>query len=176
MRSDAALRRRVRGRRVAVLLVALALVASDGRAQLQRGQLRSSDKGCTISATSVSFGTYDPLIPAPTDSQGSISYSCGTQIDTRTPIKTIQVELSRGSSGSYDRAMSGGPTPLHYNLYLDAARQTVWGDESSGTDVLRHASPQNHQTYTVPVYGRILAQQDISAGTYVDTVMATIQW
>lgn len=165
-------------RRIAAAVLVAVCAAADGSAQLHHGQLRAADKGCTISATAVSFGAYDALNPSPNDSQGSISYSCGTQNGPRdkprTPITNIQIALSPGFSGSYERAMGGGSMPLSYNVYLDATRQTIWGDGSAGTDVLRHANPQNHETYTATIYGRIPAQQDIPPGSYFDSLVATI--
>jgi spore coat protein U domain-containing protein, fimbrial subunit CupE1/2/3/6 len=156
-------------------LVAIAVGVADGHAQLLRGQLRSPDKGCSIGATPVAFGSYDTLNPMPADSQGTVSYSCGTHTE-RTPIKNVQIEMSSGSSGTYDRAMSGGADRLRYNVFTDAARQTIWGDGSGGTGVVRHSDPQNHQTYTVPVFGRIVAQQDVLPGAYSDTLIVTIEW
>src|SRR5262249_61477628 len=96
-------------RRIAAAVLVAVCAAADGSAQLHHGQLRAADKGCTISATAVSFGAYDALNPSPNDSQGSISYSCGTQNGPRdkprTPITNIQIALSPGFSRSY-----GGPT------------------------------------------------------------------
>src|SRR5262245_26067426 len=180
MRSGEAMKR-ARGRRIAVVvLTAVAYGSADGSAKQLRGRLRAGEKGCTISATSVSFGTYDALSFAPTDSQGTISYACGTDVgrgQVRTPVKNIQIELSTGSAGTYDRAMSGPSSlPLRYNVYLDATHQTVWGDGSAGTDVLRHADPQNNETFTAQIYGRIMPMQDVDPGTYMDTLIATIQW
>ena len=162
----------------AISVIMLSHTAARSAAQIVRGQLRSSDKGCVISATPVSFGTYDALNTRPTESQGTISYECGThEGDLRTPVKNIQIELSSGSSGNYSsRTLQGGGDRLQYNVYLDAAHQTIWGDGTSGTDVLRHSNPQNHQTYTVQIYGRILPQQDVLFGSYTDTLIATIEW
>ena len=155
-------------------LVAIVVGVADGHAQL-RGQIRTPDKGCTIGATSMSFGGYDVLNPVPADGQGTVSYTCGTHT-ARTPIKNVQIEMSSGSSGSFDRSMSGGADRLRYNVYTDAARQSIWGDGSSGTSVVRHSDPQNHQTYTVPAFGRIMPQQDVLSGSYSDTLIVTIEW
>ena len=169
--------RYTRGRCLATL-VAIAVGVADGHAQLVRGLPRTPDKGCTIGATSMSFGGYDVLNPVPADGQGTVSYTCGTHTapGLRTAIKNVQIEISSGSSGSYDRSMSGGPDRLRYNVFIDAARQTIWGDGSSGTDVVRQSNPQNHQTYTVPVFGRIMPQQDVLSGAYSDTLIVTIEW
>ncbi len=65
---------------------------------------------------------------------------------------------------------------LNYNLYLDAARTTIWGDGTGGTQVYSNANPPNNTNVTVTIYGRIPASQDVSAGSYTNTVTATINF
>ena len=164
----------------ALVLAMLAGAGQPGAAQV-RGRLRAADKACVITAVDVAFGRFDPQNTAPTDSQGSVTYVCGTHEGSRlrsvrTPVKGVRVEISSGSSGSYDRAMNAGGARLRYNLYLDAARQVVWGNGSGGTQVLLHDSPKNGQSYTVPIYARIYPQQDAMAGVYADNLVVTIEW
>jgi spore coat protein U-like protein len=142
--------------------------------------LRKSDKGCTISAAPVSFGNYDVMNPSPLLGMGTITYSCGTQSggadqgQTRSPVKNISIQLSRGSSSNYDRAMRQGADRLRYNLYLDASGVRIWGDGSQGTAVYTRSDPQNHHAYTVTIFGRVFERQDVSPGIYQDNITATI--
>jgi spore coat protein U-like protein len=122
---------------------------------------------CTVSATSVSFGTYNVFATTPLDSTGSVTYRCGNDRD-------IQVLLDRGGAGSFQRRMLKGSEALQYNLYLDPARVTIWGDGTGGTSVYVDRNPPNNRDVTVTIYGRVPAGQDVSAGSYTNLVTVTI--
>ena len=52
---------------------------------------------------------------------------------------------------------------LNYNLYLNSARTTVWGDGTGGTSVLTvtlNANVTRNQT----VFSRVPARQDVTSG------------
>jgi spore coat protein U-like protein len=72
--------------------------------------------------------------------------------------------------------MTKGGELLGYNLFRDAARTTIWGDGTSGTSVYFDASPPKDTNVNVTVYGRVSAGQDVSAGTFADTISATINF
>jgi spore coat protein U-like protein len=112
---------------------------------------------------------------------GTITYTCGThsggdsgRVELQTPIGDIRIELSRGSGSSFARTMRQGADLLHYNLFLDPSATRIWGDGSQGTVVYSQSKPQNHQTYTVTIFGRVFEQQDVAAGLYQDAITATI--
>jgi spore coat protein U-like protein len=124
-----------------------------------------------VSVSGVSFGTYDVFASGPTDSAGSLSYSCSGGA-------TVTITLSIGNAPSYAPRLLlklGGAT-IDYNLYLDAARNTIWGDGLGATGEYGPTAPADGVTVTVPVYGRIPAGQDASVGAYTDTVTATINF
>ena len=124
---------------------------------------------CTISTTAVSFGNYNVFSATPTDSTGSVIFNCNAQ------ATSIRVTLSSGVSASFSpRTLRKGSESLAYNLYLDAARTSIWGDGGGGTAQYGPTNPANNQNVTVVVYGRIPAGQDVTAGAYSDTVVATI--
>src|ERR1700716_462215 len=78
---------------------------------------------CSVSATNVSFGVYNPLSVTGLSSTGSVTATC-LNVLTPTPIT---IALSTGSSGSYAaRRMQSGANTLTYNLYLDAAQTQIW--------------------------------------------------
>ena len=118
----------------------------------------------------VSFGSYDVFASSPVDAAGSISFSC-TGVGAS---DTIVIELSRGNAGAWSRTLLHGSDALGYNLFLDAARQTIWGDGTSGTSHYGPVTPASGVTITVPVYGRSSAGQNVPIGSYGDTVVATI--
>ncbi len=123
--------------------------------------------------TPVSFGAYDVFTSSPLDSTGTVRLVCTAVI----PADNITIDLDAGGGGSFAPrrlARSGGGTPLSYNLFNDAARTTRWGDGTSGTSHYGPANPPDGAAFDLTVYGRVTALQDVAAGTYADSVVATI--
>ena len=125
---------------------------------------------CTISTTPVSYGSYNVFSATPLDSTGTVTYRCGNE-------KNITITLNKGGAATFDpRQMLNGSEALNYNLYQDAARTTIWGDGTGGTQVYSDANPPNNQNVTVNIFGRIPAGQDVTAGSYTNTITATINF
>jgi spore coat protein U-like protein len=143
----------------AAALSALFLISpSDAAAQL--------GTNCSISTTGVAFGNYDVFAAGATTSTGSITYSCTIGL-------SVRIELGTGSSGTFAaRTLRNGIDSLNYNLYRDSGFATVWGDGTAGTGVFTATTALAPGTVTV--YGRIPAAQNVSVGSYGDTVVATI--
>ena len=126
---------------------------------------------CTISATGVAFGNYNVFTPTDVDSTGTITYRCNSQ------AANISIALSKGASSTFaPRTLTKGAEALSFDLYRNAARTQVWGDGTGGSSMHTVANPANNQDVNVTVYGRIPALQDVSAGPYGDTVVATINF
>lgn len=127
---------------------------------------------CSIeSITSLAFGSYDVFNGTPTDTGGSLSYRCDSVVGG----DSIVIQLSQGSSGSYaPRTMKDGLFVLEYNVYLDAAHSSVWGDGTGGTSQLGPVQPANGASTPVDVYGRIEPGQNARPGTYADTLVVTL--
>jgi spore coat protein U-like protein len=141
-------------------LALLLLVLSAAEAEAQ----------CTISTAPVSFGSYDVLSATPRDSTGSVTFRCSLPV-------AVTIDLGPGQNAStfFPRYMTKGSPPLlGYNLFTDAARSTIWGDGSAGTSRYSNNSPPALTNVTLTVYGRIPAGNDVTAGSYADTVVATI--
>ena len=129
-----------------------------------------AEAACTITTTSVAFGSYDVFSATPVDSTGTVSFQCFINFN-------VTVALSRGASTTFTpRTMKKGSEALSYNLYQDAARTAIWGDGTGGTTVYSNTFPPILQTVTLTIYGRIPPGQDISAGTYTDTIIATVNF
>ena len=124
---------------------------------------------CIFNSTSdVAFGVYDVFSSLDTDSTGSVRIRCN-------PIVPYTVKLSAGTAGSFmPRRLANGTAQLEYNLYLDSAHTQVWGDGSSGTSFLSAAAHNGNRTYTI--YGRIPNGQDPTVGSYVDAIIATLDF
>jgi spore coat protein U-like protein len=128
---------------------------------------------CTIDASGgLAFGAYDPIVVNKTtdlDAQGTILTTC-------TNGSTVTVTLGQGvnaDGASTDaapvRRMVGASSNfLAYQLYTDNGRGTVW-DNTTGSDVVGTGT-----AVSTPVYGRIVAGQNVAADSYNDTVVATI--
>ena len=128
---------------------------------------------CAFNSTvGVNFGAYDVFNPVPTDSTGSLTYTCIGLVGP------ITIELNKGGAPSYHPLLmqkSSGET-LSYNLYLDAARVSIWGNGNGGTSRYGPVTPPLGSPVTVTIYGRIPARQNVSAGSYRDTIRATINF
>jgi spore coat protein U-like protein len=135
------------------------------------GVAATAEGACTISTTAVSFGTYNVFTTSPDDATGQITYRCTAP---RPPL--VQIHLDKGGAPTFNpRQMRLGSTDvLSYNLYLDSTRTTIWGDGTGGTQFYTRVRPLPNQNINVTVYGRIPALQDVSAGTYTNSVTATI--
>ena len=127
---------------------------------------------CEIgSVTELALGTYNVFSSAPLDSSGLLRYTCS---DVGVS-DTIVIQLSRGSSATYlPRTLLNGAFVLEYNIYLDAARTSVWGDGSAGTGQHGPVQPVSGNETTLDVYGRIPPGQNAHVGSYADTVTVTI--
>ncbi|HSN04813.1 MAG TPA: spore coat U domain-containing protein [Nitrospira sp.] len=127
---------------------------------------------CTITTVAVAFGAYNVYSSTPLTSAGSVTITCrGIGVGT----DPVSVSLSAGNSGSFQpRRMLRGLETLTYNLYLDAAHTQVWGDGTGGTQ--RFASVSNNRALNLAVFGHIPPGQDVSVGTYSDTIIATINF
>jgi spore coat protein U-like protein len=144
----------MRALRIAAASVLLVLIL-DARAEAN----------CTITSTSVAFGSYDVFSATPRDANGTLQIDCN-------PRENIQVTLSRGSSAVFNpRTLRNGTNILNYNLFRNAARTQIWGDGSAGTSTF---SGNNIRNRTLTVYGRVPAAQDAAVGNYSDTIVATV--
>ena len=125
---------------------------------------------CTVTTTSVNFGSYNVFDTTPTDSTGSVTLNCNGG------AQNVQVEISRGGAPSFSsRFMNRGFELLFYNLYQNAARTIIWGD-GAGAAPYFVGNPPNNTDVRLTIYARIPAAQDVSAGTYNDNVTVTVQF
>ena len=128
-------------------------------------------KNCSITTTPVAFGSYDPAVTNATtslDGSGTVVVACTKGAGTR-------ISLGRGANASgLTRRMRGATAFLTYELYKNAGRTTVWRTGGFGGLTIPAAPGRAARTFTV--YGRVPAGQDVVAGPYTDTVVATINF
>ena len=158
-----------------VATVLLAGAQSGAEAQFPRGLLAAApgakapgEASCTIETRPLSYGNFDPAANAEVDAVAQVIYTCNNQ------AKKIRIDMSSGTSNSFDRRMSNGGYDLFYNIYLDPTHRTVWGDGVLGTDVYYENNPPNGTPVVVLAYGRIPARQDPAPGQYVDVLTVRI--
>jgi spore coat protein U-like protein len=132
---------------------------------LAAGSARAAPSCKNISVTNLVFGSYDVFNAAPTDSAGTISYSCPPPT---VPDVTIDLGLAFGN-GTRRMTISTAGEWLAYEIYVDAARTQVW---SSTVPV----TLPNGNNMTAPYYARAFPLQDVSAGTYSDTLVVTFNF
>jgi spore coat protein U-like protein len=132
----------------------------------------SAAGSCSITTVSnVAFGTYDVFSNSPVDSTGIIRIYCNGG------ARSVTVDLSKGNAPTYSpRYMLKAAEQLNYNLYLDAARTIIWGDATGGTSHYGPVDPPNKTNVDLTIYGRIPAGQDLSVGSYADTITATVNF
>ncbi len=124
---------------------------------------------CSVTANDVSLGTYDPGAST-LEGTGTIDYQC-------TPGLSPTISLNDGLYGvnPYSRILSTGSSSLDYQLYQDAGYSTVWGDGTDGASVESVTADGNSDSTTVYV-AIPSGQTNAAAGSYSDTVTATINW
>ena len=146
------------------------VVAGNATANLSVSTTVSAN--CTISTAAVAFPAYDPIVTNASvndDGTGSVTITC-----TKGTAATIGLGLGANVSGSQMRMKDATTDYLNYALYQDSGRGTVWGN-SGGALLSQVAAPdKNPRTFTV--YGRIPSAQDVPAGSYTDTVVATVNF
>lgn len=129
---------------------------------------------CSISTTPLDFGTYDPIGGADLDGEASVETTC-TAGSSPVPVIT----LGQGNNPNFGSSeadplrrmkTSSGNNYLSYFLYKDSNRSTLWGN-TAGSGVIVTATGAAETTY---VYGRVPASQNVQAGSYTDTVLATV--
>lgn len=129
---------------------------------------------CTISASPVIFGNYDPLSATAVTGTGTLTFQCQSGV-TGGGIVYI-ISLSSGSGTYMQRTLTSGPNVLNYNLYTNSTLTTIWGDGSAGSSTLSTAvtKSQASQGVTNTVYGNIPALQDVVPGSYSDSITVTV--
>jgi spore coat protein U domain-containing protein, fimbrial subunit CupE1/2/3/6 len=132
----------------------------------------SAQGACSLTSTSIAFGSYDIFSPSPLDSLGQIIFRCGNN------DHNVSISLDKGGAPSFNpRRMLNGGNTLNYNLYKDAARTVIWGDGTGGTQNFFVQNPQpNNRDISVPIYGRIPAGQGATVGNYSNTLTVTINF
>ena len=121
---------------------------------------------CTISAAALAFGTY--ISSASSNATSTLSLNCTTNI-----TYTVGLDAGTTSGATVTTRSMTGPTAnvLSYQLYQDAAHKVAWNTSDSTASGTGTGAAQ-----TLTVYGTIASSQNVSPGSYKDTVTATVTY
>lgn len=119
---------------------------------------------CTMNApSSMVFGTYDTINAA--TSAVTISVNCS---GNGNPTPNVTASAGGGTFANRLMTRTGGTQTLGYNLYLDSAHTSIWGDGTSGTSVISWGKINGAGTVNATVYGLIRGGQNVVPGGYAD--------
>lgn len=125
---------------------------------------------CIISASALSFGSYNPTAGTDVDATTSVVVTC-----TSGTSYTVGLSAGTGSGATVSaRKMTNSGNTLAYALYQDSSRSINWGN-TPGTDTPASAVA-GASAATLTVYGRIHSGQNVPAATYTDTITATVNY
>lgn len=134
----------------------------------------SVENQCTVDSFSLNFGSYDPVsanATAPLDAATSIVAYC-----TKGTSATISLSPGLNYSGG-SRRMSGPVGAfMRYNIFTNTARTTEWNTVNTVARTSTSKTIPLGGVGGVPGYGRVPAGQDVRAGNYTDTVVATVNY
>lgn len=124
---------------------------------------------CSVSANNMSFGTYSPSSTTALTTTAALAVTC-------TNTTPYSVGLSAGSSNSTTQRtmLAAGGSTLNYNLYTSNSYGTVWGNTSANWVTPSGGGTGVAQSLTV--YGSIPGGQNVTPGSYTDTITATINY
>ncbi|HTS20913.1 MAG TPA: spore coat U domain-containing protein [Casimicrobiaceae bacterium] len=139
---------------------------------------------CTISTNPLSFGSYDPVVAnasSALNGNGSVTIAC---TKGSAPTVTLDNGQNYASSTRNMKITGGGTDLLQYALYqppnttpgtaCSFPGSQAWG--TTGAAIFTPTSPTSKTSRTYNVCGTVSAGQDVSVGTYQDTVVATVNF
>jgi spore coat protein U-like protein len=117
-----------------------------------------------LAATAVAFGSYDVYSGTTKVIPGTITYVCPAPITA-----TVTIDAGLHPTGS-QRAMqlAGGAELLLYDIYRDTNCLTRWDPASS--------TPVTAGSGTISFYACVVPLQDVTVGSYADTVTVTFNF
>ena len=151
---------------LAKTLVGFGFLAAAGAASAQSTAptnfqvLANVQATCSVSATNLDFGQYDPLSTMTKDGSSSISVTCTNGTTYGVAVTTPTARTMTGPLGA----------TLTYGLYNEATRTT-------GFNVPANSATGTGSAQSISVYGRIpVGQIAARAGAYSDTVNVLVTY
>ena len=165
---------------VAAIAMSSAGVAFAGTATATLNVTANIDASCTISATPVAFGAYNPASATAHEASGTVTIGC-----VKGSVPTVALDGGQNQGATViERSMKHATAAdlLSYSLLKPtaAAPNTACTNATDawGSDPAQRFSPTgvvlNGSVYNV--CGKIAAGQDVPAGAYSDVVTATVEF
>jgi spore coat protein U-like protein len=118
---------------------------------------------CSVIPVGIAFGAYDPFSPTDLETAGTIRLECDA-------VVSATISLGTGAGDHTQRRMGNGQSALGYNLFTSSQRIVVWGDGTGGSSTVSVST----QAADLAVYGTVPARQNVTTGTYADTIVVTV--
>lgn len=127
---------------------------------------------CTISAGALAFGSYgiDNVNGTDLDANATITLQCTSGASTVVTLGQGLHATGSSTDATPDRRMQSGTDFLSYSLYRLPDYTGQWSNDAANG----LAYTGQGTSSTVTVYGRVPGSQNVPAGSYTDTVVATI--
>jgi spore coat protein U-like protein len=159
---------------VAAALGAILLAAGPAAAKTATTTFQvtaSVPSSCALSATDLSFGNIPANVSTAIDATSVVTITC-----TNTTPYSIALNAGTATGATVaTRQMQNGSNLLSYALYSNSSRTTIWGDGTSGSTAVSGTGTGEAQAHTL--YGRIATNQnDVAAGSFLDTITATVTY
>jgi len=122
---------------------------------------------CEASVSLVDFRKVD------LDKGGNVSGEVIVTCDQPTRFK---LAFSAGIGDFRLRKMlAGDGSELHYNLFVDAGRRSVWGDGISGGTQTIRGDNDDRRPSIIPIYAVVPPRQSVLTGAYRDSLLVTVE-
>ena len=163
------------GLKVGALALLAAIAPATAQAATATANLSATAtviNNCTINTAALAFGNYDPVganAAADLDGTGTVTIAC-----TKGTTATIGLGLGANASGTTRRMTDGSGNYLTYEMYHEVGHSTVWG--TAGAALLSPAAAPSKAARNFTVYGQVTGNQDATAGSYTDTIVATVNF
>lgn len=124
-----------------------------------------------VAASNIDFATQARNTGAPVDAAGTLQVNCTSGTPYNIGLNEGLNSTATAASAN-NRRMTNGTNFVPYGLYRNAGRTQFWGNVI-GTDTV--AGTGNATNQSIQVFGRA-PSTDAPAGTYLDTVVATVTY
>jgi spore coat protein U-like protein len=131
---------------------------------------------CRVDTFDLTFGDYDPVV---VNATADLDVNATVNVYCTKGATFLSLELDNGlnfDAGTGNRQMVFGAELLEYQIYRGAVGTTIWSAASPVTPTLNSTGKNNPIDGGYTAFGRVFADQDVAAGDYVDTVVATVNF
>lgn len=175
--------------KLAVVLGAAAIAAGMSNGAWAAGTATSNitvtasiTQTCAITANPIAFGAYDPVT-----ANATVAATSTSTLDVRCTKGSsgVTVQLSTGANASGNqKRMTNGTDFLSYSIFQPttgvsgntACSTTEWGAPTAALTVTPATAWSATVANSFTMCGSVPAAQNVGAGSYTDTVVATISF